>query len=95
MPALTTRRLVSILRKVPEKRFRIMELAPGLIDENGKVDIEKTLAAQGELNLAIQEVQTYVRAVRAAGNGLGTIGGKDISMTDLLGDEDGEVGTEE
>jgi hypothetical protein len=61
---LTVKKLVGILKKVPEKRFRIIELAPELVDADGKVDMEKAIGMQGELNLAITEVQSYIRGNR-------------------------------
>ena len=63
---LTVKRLISVLKKVPEKKFRIMQLAPKLIDAKGKVDIVKAMDAQGELNLAIAEVESYIKSARAA-----------------------------
>ena len=35
---ITTKKLVVALRKVPEKKFRIYDLAPQLLDANGKVE---------------------------------------------------------
>lgn len=64
MAKLTVKRLVAILEKVPEKRFRIAELAPQVLDDKGKVDIAKAIDLQGELNLAVVEVQSYIRATK-------------------------------
>jgi len=65
MAALTIKRIVDVLRKVPEKKFCITELAPRLLDVDGKVDIVKAMNVQGDLNLAIAEVQFYVHATKA------------------------------
>ena len=56
--------MAAILRMVPEKQFRIIELAPQLLDANGNVDIVKAMDAQGELNLAIAEVQFYIHSTK-------------------------------
>lgn len=66
MPDLTVKQIVSVLKKVPEKRFSIMDLAPKLIDAKGKVDVVKAISQQGDLNLAIAEVDTYIRFTRKA-----------------------------
>lgn len=72
---LTVRRIVSILKRVPEKRFSIMDLAPQLIDEKGKVDIIKAVDRQGDLNLAIIEVESYVKATKDAARALANVAG--------------------
>jgi hypothetical protein len=48
-----------------------MALAPELLDEKGEVDITKAIERQPELNLAISEVQIYVRESREARVALG------------------------
>lgn len=64
MTEITTARIVAVLEKLPEKRFRISELAPQLLDDKGQVDIAKAIDRQGELNLALVEVRNYIKAVR-------------------------------
>jgi len=76
---ITPARIVGILKKVPEKTFRITGLAPQLLDAAGKkVDIEKAMLHQGELNLAIREVQSYIQEVHALTHRLEGVGGKKI-----------------
>ena len=55
-----------IIRRVPEKRLRVFELAAELLDEQGELDPEAAAARQPEVNLAIAEAETYVRATRQA-----------------------------
>lgn len=76
MATLTVPRIVAALRKVPAKAFRITELAPHLIDAKGKADIAKCIDQQGELNLAITEVEVYVRDTKTAARALRYIGGR-------------------
>ena len=63
MPTLNARKLAATLSKTPEKRFCITDLAPKLINEEGRVDIVKAIQHQGDVNLAIAEIQRYVREV--------------------------------
>ena len=58
--------LVQILRRVPEKRLRVFELAAELLDEPGELDPDAAAARQPELNLAIAEAEAYARATRQA-----------------------------
>lgn len=58
--------IVAILRRVPEKHLRVFELASELLDEHGEVDIEAAASRQPEVNLALAEVEGYVRATRQA-----------------------------
>jgi len=90
MSTLTTKRLVFVLRKVPERRFRIMDLAPQLVDAEGNVDIARAIEHQGELNLAIAEVQTYVRGVKAAANALQFANGHTVKGRDWGYEDDEE-----
>jgi hypothetical protein len=71
---LTVPRLVAALKKMPEKKFRISTLAEQILDDKGKVDFVKAMDRQGELNLAIVEVQVYIKAVRATREALDRIG---------------------
>lgn len=88
MAALTVSRLVKALRSVPEKTFRVMDLAPTLIDEKGQVVLEKAMDAQGELNLAITEVETYIKGTNAARNALRIVGGRPMDDFDNDDPED-------
>ena len=58
--------VVAILRRVPEKQLRVFELAAELIGENGEIDVDATALRQPEVNLALAEVEWYVRATRQA-----------------------------
>jgi PRTRC genetic system protein C len=58
--------VVSILREVPEKRLRIIELAAELLDAHGELDLEAAAARQPEINLAAAEAEGYTRATRQA-----------------------------
>ena len=58
--------LVPILRRVPEKRLRVFELAAELLDELGELDPDAVAARQPEVNLAIAEAEAYARATRQA-----------------------------
>lgn len=62
--------VVVILRRVPEKRLRVFELAAELLDEHGDVDVEAAARRQPEVNLALAEVEGYVRATRQASEAL-------------------------
>ena len=62
--------VVGILRRVPEKRLRVFELAAELLDEHGEVDVEAAARRQPEVNLALAEVEGYVRATRQASEAL-------------------------
>jgi PRTRC genetic system protein C len=58
--------VVAILRQVPEKRLRILELASELLDDRGEVDLDAAAARQPEINLAAAEAEGYARATRQA-----------------------------
>ena len=58
--------IVAILRSVPEKHLKVFELASELIDAHGEVDVEAAALRQPEVNLALAEVDGYVRATRQA-----------------------------
>ena len=82
---ITNKKIVAILRKVPEKKFQISELASHLIDSKGKVDIAKCLDRQSEINLAIAEVSSYIKSTRSAVEELKYLG------TSLRQPEDSEL----
>lgn len=91
---LTPARLVRIFRELPEKTFRIAGLAPQLLDGDGKPDIGKCMLNQGELNLAIAEVRSYVTASKVAVEALRHIGTK-TDARELFEEEDIVVGEED
>lgn len=62
--------VVRILRRIPEKRLRVFELAAELLDDRGEVDVEAAALRQHEVNLALAEVEGYVRATRQASEAL-------------------------
>ena len=82
---ITNKRIVTVLRRIPEKKFRISELAPHLLDAKGKIDFAKCLDRQGEINLAIAEVSSYIHSTRSAFGSLKYLG------TSLKQPEDGEL----
>jgi hypothetical protein len=51
---------------VPDKRLRIIDLAAGLLDDRGELDLEAAAARQPEVNLAAAEAEGYARATRQA-----------------------------
>lgn len=62
--------VVVILRRVPEKRLRVFELAAEFLDEHGEVDVDAAALRQPEVNLALAELEGYVRATRQASEAL-------------------------
>ena len=56
----------AILRRVPEKRLAVFELATDLLDADGEIAVEAATARQPEINLAIAEVESYARSTRSA-----------------------------
>ena len=58
--------IVAILRRVPDKRLAVFDLAAELVDADGELDAEAAATRQPEINLAIAEAETYVRATRPA-----------------------------
>ena len=62
----TNRTVVAILRRVPEKRLRVFELASELLDSRGQLDVDAAAARAPEVNLAMAEAQAYARATDLA-----------------------------
>ena len=93
MTVLTVKRLVDVLKKVPEKRFRIMDLAPQLVNKNGRPDVGKCMDMQADINLAVVEVNSYIHATREAYIAIISIGTD--SRRRRAADEDIEVGEED
>ena len=58
--------VVAILRRVPEKRLRIFELAAELVDGRGELDVDAAARRQPAINLAVAEAQSYARATQQA-----------------------------
>ena len=56
--------VVAILRRVPETRLRVLDLAAELLDDSGELDLDAAAIRQPEINLAIAEVEAYTRATR-------------------------------
>lgn len=52
-------RLTEILRKVPEKRLLIIDLANSIPIKNGLLDLNVLKAKQREVNLAVAEAKAY------------------------------------
>lgn len=52
-------RLAEILRKVPEKRLLIIDLANSIPIKNGLLDLNVLKAKQREINLAVAEAKAY------------------------------------
>ncbi len=52
-------RLVEILRKVPEKRLLLLDLANSIPIRNGLLDLNVLKAKQREVNLAVAEAKAY------------------------------------
>ncbi len=58
--------VVAILRRIPETRLRVLELAAELLDDGGELDLDAAATRRPEINLAIAEVEAYTRATRQA-----------------------------
>jgi PRTRC genetic system protein C len=58
--------VVRIIRRVPEKRLRVFELAGQLLSPDGDLDCEAAADREPEVNLAIAEARAYGRATEQA-----------------------------
>jgi PRTRC genetic system protein C len=58
--------VVRSIRRVPEKRLRVFELAGELLDSRGDVDIDTAAARAPEVNLAVAEAEAYARGTERA-----------------------------
>ena len=56
--------LVRALRQVPEVRLRLLEMARGLVKEDGSLDMERAAFLRKELEEAIEEAQGYAQATQ-------------------------------
>ena len=63
-------RVVGALKKVPEKRLLLIDLANQLCLPNGDLDIDQLVARQPEVNLAVVEAKAYGNATVKALNAL-------------------------
>ena len=63
---LESRDLIRILKKVREKRLRILELCPKLLDKKGNIDREKVVFYDSELTEAVKEAQQYSKDTNEA-----------------------------
>ena len=59
-------RVLAALATVPETRLRLIELAWDLVDKEGRMDHDKVVKRQPEVNLAAAEAEAYVQATRSA-----------------------------
>ena len=62
--------VVAILRRVPEKRLRVFELAGELLDARGDLDVDEAARRQPEVNLAVAEAKAYAAATQQASEAL-------------------------
>lgn len=58
--------LVHALKEVPEARLRLLELARGLVGEDGRLDPDKAAFQSKEIAEAIEEAHAYGEATRRA-----------------------------
>ncbi|MBN1690422.1 MAG: hypothetical protein JW901_05330 [Dehalococcoidia bacterium] len=72
MMALTTKRLVAALRKVPEKKLRIIDLVKA-VTVKGEVDYNLVSEKQKEINLAEAEARAYIQMTHQAQGALRNI----------------------
>ena len=56
--------LVRVLRSVPARRLRIIELAWELANEKGELNLEKATIRLDEVEMAVQEASAYAQATR-------------------------------
>lgn len=66
-------RIMNALRSVPEKHLLLIDLANELPGKRGKLEFEKFVDRQAELNLAIAEARAYGDATDSAVNALKTL----------------------
>lgn len=58
--------VIAILRRVPEARLRVFQLAAELLDGDGEVDVDAAARRQPEINLAVAEARAYATATQQA-----------------------------
>lgn len=59
-----TQVLIRILKAVPEKRLRLIELAGEVVGEDGQVDPVKAGFLEQEISQACEEAEAYSQATR-------------------------------
>ncbi|MDP3062708.1 MAG: hypothetical protein Q8O40_05805 [Chloroflexota bacterium] len=59
-------RVLAALATVPETRLRLIDLSWELVDREGRMDHDKVVERQPEVNLAVAEAEAYVQATRSA-----------------------------
>jgi hypothetical protein len=62
--------VLAILRRVPEQRLRVFELAGDLLTADGELDLAAAAARAPEIALAVAEAEAYARATRRAADAL-------------------------
>ena len=58
--------VAAVVRRVPEKRLRVFELAAALLDARGDLDVDAAAARAPEVALAAAEAEAYARATALA-----------------------------
>jgi PRTRC genetic system protein C len=58
--------IVAILRRTPERRLRVFDLAAELCQPDGELDLDAAGQREPEINLALIEAETYARATEVA-----------------------------
>ena len=64
--AITPGRLAEVLRTVPEKNLRLIEIANQIVGPDGRIDEKKRTKLEPELNLAEMEARAYVQTTHQA-----------------------------
>ena len=62
--------MIAILRRIPEKRLRVFELAEELLDAQGDLDFDEAARRQPEVNLAVAEAKAYAATTQQAAEAL-------------------------
>jgi len=64
--ALETQALISVLRKLPEVRLKLIEVAWQVVGEDGALDIDKLGSLSMDLKDAVREAHGYVDSTKVA-----------------------------
>jgi hypothetical protein len=62
---MTSSELVVLLKQVPEKRLRLVELAWEVLDSEGNLDPQKTIVMMAEIKTAVSEAEHYAKTTAA------------------------------
>jgi PRTRC genetic system protein C len=65
--------VVEAIRRVPEKRLRVFEIAVELFDARGDLDVDAAAERGPEVNLAVAEAEAYARGTDRALAALGRL----------------------